>query len=140
MKTRNLTQSSLRNDPINRRMHGFSFCIFKDKIEVQDVLSPRSLDQIPISSTPWTQKRVKNARKLIGSRIVVSRQFDYLENSRAVFPFEEHSNLKRNLGVIVDITDISRSMVVMKRLLIETVRLSRIRSIRDGASEFVHIA
>ena len=28
MKTRNLTQSSFRNDPINRRMHGFSFRIF----------------------------------------------------------------------------------------------------------------
>ena len=43
MKTRNLTQSSLRNDPINRRMHGFSFCIFEDEIEVQDVISPLSL-------------------------------------------------------------------------------------------------
>ena len=28
MKTRNLTQSSLGNDPINRRMHGFSFRVF----------------------------------------------------------------------------------------------------------------
>ena len=31
MKTRNLTQISLRNDPINRRMHGFSFRVSKEK-------------------------------------------------------------------------------------------------------------
>ena len=52
MKTSNLTQSSLQNDPINRRMHGFSFRIFEDEIEVQDVISPRSLDKILISSIP----------------------------------------------------------------------------------------
>ena len=85
MKTRNLTQSSLRNDPINHRMHGFSLRVFEDEIEVQDVISPQSLDQIPISSILWTRKRVKNARKSIGAQIVVSKQFDYLENSRAVF-------------------------------------------------------
>ena len=45
MKTHNLTQSSLRNDPINRPMHGFSFRVFEDEIEVQDVISPFSLDQ-----------------------------------------------------------------------------------------------
>ena len=31
MKTRNLTQISLRNDLINRRMHGFSFRVSEDK-------------------------------------------------------------------------------------------------------------
>ena len=31
MKTRNLTQISLQNDPINRRMHGFSFRIDEDE-------------------------------------------------------------------------------------------------------------
>ena len=67
MKTRNLTQSSLRNDPINRRMHGFSFRIFEDEIEVQNVIFPRSLDQFSISSTPWMRKRVKNTRKSIGT-------------------------------------------------------------------------
>ena len=40
MKTRNLTQSSLPNDPINRRMYGFLFRIFEDEVEVQDVSSP----------------------------------------------------------------------------------------------------
>ena len=43
MKTYNLTHISLRNDPISRRMHGFSFRVFEDKIEVQDVISPLSL-------------------------------------------------------------------------------------------------
>ena len=120
MKTRNLTQSSLRNDPINRRMHGFSFRIFEDKIEVQDVISPQSLDQIPISSTPSMQKRVKNAKKSNGTRIVVCRQFDYLKNSRATFSVEEQLNLKGNFGVTVDLTDSSRSTVVMRLLLIES--------------------
>ena len=45
MKSRNLTQSSLRNDPINRRMQGFSFRIFEDESGVQDVISSFSLDQ-----------------------------------------------------------------------------------------------
>ena len=50
MKTRNLTQISLRNDPINRRMHGFSFRVFEDKIDVQDVISPLFFDQTLISN------------------------------------------------------------------------------------------
>ena len=62
MKTHNLTQSSLRNDPINRQMHGFSFRIFEDKIEVQDLISLLSLDQTLISSTPWMRKCIKNTR------------------------------------------------------------------------------
>ena len=64
MKTRNLTQSSLRNDPINCLMHGFLFFIFLDEIEVQDVISPLSLNQNPISSTPWMHKCIKNTKKL----------------------------------------------------------------------------
>ena len=32
MKTRNLTQISLQNDPINRRMHGFSFQVSEDEV------------------------------------------------------------------------------------------------------------
>ena len=67
MKTRNLTQSSLRNVPINFQMHDFLFRIFEDEIEVQDVISPLSLDQILISSTPWTRKRVKNMKKSNGT-------------------------------------------------------------------------
>ena len=47
----------------NHQMHGFSFRVFEDEIEVQDVISPLSLDQILISSIPWTRKRVKNMKK-----------------------------------------------------------------------------
>ena len=32
MKTRNLTQISLQNDPINSRMHGFSFRVSEDEV------------------------------------------------------------------------------------------------------------
>ena len=63
MKTRNLTQSSLQNDPINFWMHGFPFRVFEDEIEVQDVISLLSDDQILISNIPWTWKRVKNMKK-----------------------------------------------------------------------------
>ena len=44
MKTRNLSQSRARNDPINHRIHGFSFRDFEDKDRIQDVISPYSLD------------------------------------------------------------------------------------------------
>ena len=71
MKTRNLTQISLRNDPINCQMHGFSFRIFEDKIEVQDVISPKSLDQTLISSILWMRKCIKNTKKSIGTWIDV---------------------------------------------------------------------
>ena len=50
MKSRNLTQSSLRNDPINRRMQGFLFQIFEDESGVQDVISSFSFNQSLISS------------------------------------------------------------------------------------------
>ena len=63
MKSRNLTQSSVRNDPINHQMHGFSFRIFEDEDGVQDVISPSSLDQFSISDAPRTQKRVKKRSK-----------------------------------------------------------------------------
>ena len=76
MKTRNLTQISLRNDPINRQMHGFSLRDFEDEDGVQDVISPYPLDQFLISSTPQTQKCVKKGKKLIDAWIVISKQFD----------------------------------------------------------------
>ena len=52
-------------------MHGFSFRIFEDEIEVQDVISPLSLNQIPISSAPRMRKCIKNAMKLNGTQIGV---------------------------------------------------------------------
>ena len=86
MKTHNLTQSRARNDPINRRIHGFSFRSFEDKDGIQDVISPYSLDQFLISNTPWTRKRIKNAKKSKDSRIAVSRQFDFTKKSKGVLP------------------------------------------------------
>ena len=73
MKTRNLTQISPLNDPINRRMHGYSFRDFEDKDDVQDVISPCPLDQFFISNTLRTRKRVKKGKESIDSWIVVSR-------------------------------------------------------------------
>ena len=93
MKKRNLTQSRARNDPINRWIHGYSFRDFKDKDDIQDVISPYSVDQILISNTPRMRKRVKKLKKSKDSQIVVSRQLDLLENPRIVFPCELQFNL-----------------------------------------------
>ena len=59
--------------------------ISKKKIGVQDVISPYSFNQILISNTPEMQKHVKKLKKSKDSQIVVSRQFDLLENPRVVF-------------------------------------------------------
>ena len=131
MKTRNLTQSNLRNDPINRRMHGFSFHVFEDEIEVQDVISPRSLDQILISNIPWTQKRVKNINKSNGTRIVCLDSSNFSKIQRRSFHSRRTVYLNRKLGVTVDLMDSSRSTVMMRRLLIEPSRLSPKHSIGD---------
>ena len=70
-------------------MHGFSFRIFEDEDGVQDVISPRSLDQFLISNAPWTQKCIKKKFKSMDAWIVVSRQFDFTHNSKGTFLFEE---------------------------------------------------
>ena len=82
MKTGNLTQSHARNDPINRRMHGYSFRDFEDEDGIQDVISPYSFDQFFISNALRTWKCVKNAKKSIDSLIVVSRQFNFTRDSK----------------------------------------------------------
>ena len=86
MKTHNLIQSRARNDPINRQIHGFSFCNFEDKDGVQDVISPYSLDQFMISNTPRMQKQVKKVNKSKYSQIVMSRQFNFSRKSKGEFP------------------------------------------------------
>ena len=82
MKTRNLTQSRARNDPINRQINGFSFHNFEDKDDIDDVISPYSLNLILMSNTPRRRKRVKKLKKSKDSQIVVSKQFDLLEKSK----------------------------------------------------------
>ena len=52
-------------------MHGFSFRVFEDEIEVEDVISPLSLDQILISSIPWMRKGIKNTRNQMALEIGV---------------------------------------------------------------------
>ena len=44
------------------------------------------------------QKYIKNAKKSNGTRIVMSRQFDYLENSRAKLPFMKNSAFIGEIG------------------------------------------
>ena len=85
MKTCNLTQSSPRNNPINCRMHGYSFRDFEDEDGIQVVISLYHLDQFLISNTPRTRKRVKKGKKLIDSWIVVSKQFALSQKSKGVF-------------------------------------------------------
>ena len=63
MKTRNLTESHARNDPINCRIHGFLFRNFEDEYGIQDVIFPYSLDQFLISNIPRMRKRVKKLKK-----------------------------------------------------------------------------
>ena len=101
MKTRNLTQSHAQNDPINRRMHDYSFRDFEDEDGIQDVISPYSLDQFLISNTPRTWKCVKKGNKSKDYQIVVSRLYDFTKKSKGVFPPRRTVLFIRELGVTV---------------------------------------
>ena len=140
MKTRNLTQSSLRNDLINRRMHGFSFWVFENEIEVQDVISPLSFDQSLISSSLWMWKCIKNTRNQMAHEMGVwTVRISW--NFKGPFFRHEELNLKRKfLGVTVGWRGASRSAVAMKRLLIESSWLSPIRPISDEGPRWVHVS
>ena len=93
MKTRNLTQISLQNDPINRRIHGFSFCDFEDEDDVEDMISPLSFDQFLISNAPQTRKCVKNANESYDSLIVVSEQFAFTQKSKGTVRFMKNNSI-----------------------------------------------
>ena len=89
-KLRNLTQSGPRNDPINRRMQGYSFRIFEDEDEVQDVNSSFSLDQILILSIHWKRKWVKNALEQTTRDLeLLYKEYSKIERER-VLRREEH--------------------------------------------------
>ena len=120
MKTHNLTQSRDRNDPINRRMHGYSFCDFKDEDGIQDVISPYSLDQFLISNTSWTRKRVKKVKKSKNSQIVVSRKFNFTQKSKGS-------------------VSVTKNTLIYRRIR-RNHRMQRIRPIADGASTVSHVA
>ena len=117
MKTCNLTQSSLRNDPINHRMHGFSFRVFKDEIEVQDVISPLSFDQTLISSSPWMWKRVKNTRNQTAHESGVWTVRIFLKIHGRLFPSRRTVFKEVKRGVTVRWRDASRSTVANTRPL-----------------------
>ena len=104
MKTRNLTQCRARNDPINHQIHGFSFRDFEDEDGIQDVISPYSLDEFLISNAPWTRKHVKKAKMSNESRIVVSRQFDFIRKSKGKFPLRRTFDCIEELGATVGST------------------------------------
>ena len=99
MKTRNLTQSSLLNDPINCWMHGFSFRLFEDEIEVRDVISPLSLSQSNLdfkhsldAETSQEYEEIKLALEL------VSGQFEFLKNSRVNLSVTKNTLFKDKIG------------------------------------------
>ena len=114
IKTHNLTQISLWNDTINRRMHGFSFRIFEDEIEVQDVISPLSWDQIPISSTPWMWKCIKNTKKLNWHSNWCLDSLNFSKIQGRLFSSWRTVFKEVILGVSVDLTYASRSTVAMR--------------------------
>ena len=140
MKTRNLTQSRARNDPINRRIHDFSFRNFEDEDDIQDVISPYSLDQFLISNTPRTQKRVKKGKKSKDSWTVVSRQFDFTWKSKGSVFVPKNIEFIEKFGVTVG----SNGLIAINDRddapVDESMRLSCIRPIGDGASTVSHIA
>ena len=140
MKTRNLTQNSPLNDPINRWMHGFSFRDFEYEDGVQDVISPYPLDQFSISNTPRMWKRVKKGKKLIDSWIVVSRQFDFSWKSKGVFSVAKNISFieekRRNCWMRWFIAINGQDCTSFD----ESTRLSRVHSIGDGVSTVSHVA
>ena len=90
MKSRNLTQSRLRNDPINRWMQDFSFRIFEDESGVQDVISSFSFDRSLISSIQLKRKRVKNTMKQTTHDLVEYTLRIWRNFANAFFRREEH--------------------------------------------------
>ena len=68
MKTRNLTQIHARNDPINRRMHGYSFHDFEDRnwhSRCDFSLLPRSISDFKCSSDAKTCQEGKEIKRLL---------------------------------------------------------------------------
>ena len=118
MKTRNLTQSRARNDPINHWIHGFLFRAFEDEDRRQDVISPYSLDQFLITNTHRTRKHVKKVKKSKDSQIVVSRQFDFTQKSKGNVSVVKNIKFIEKLGVTVGSNGPSRSTAEMIRRLV----------------------
>ena len=104
------------------------------------MISPYSLNQFLISSTPSTRKRVKKAKKSKESRIVVSRQFDFTRKSKDNISVAKNIEFIEELGVTVGSNGLITINGPDEASLGESVRLSRERPIGDGASTVSHIA
>ena len=128
MKAHNLTQIILQNDPINRRMQGFSFRIFEDESGVQDGNSPSSLDQIWISSIQMKRKWVTNKKKQTAREMVEYTRWIWRNSTSAFFRREELHLKRRKWAWPLDLMDSSRSTVrwrafwLKRRLGLMTVR------------------
>ena len=130
MKTRNLTQSRARNDPINRRMHGYSFRNFEDEDGIQDV----------ISNTPRRRKRVKKVKKSKEYKIVVSRQFDFTRKSKGSISVAKNSWIYRGIGRKRQIQWLIAINGWDDAPIDESSWLIRVRPITDEASGCFHVA
>ena len=79
-------------------MHGFSFRIFEYEIEVQDVISPRCLNQSLITSILWMRKQVKNMKKSNGTRIWCLGSSNFSKIQGPSFPFAKNNAFIREIG------------------------------------------
>ena len=108
-------------------------------IGIQELISPYSLNKILLSNTLWTQKLTQKRLGARDSRILVSRQFNYLTNPRMIYNVEEHLNLYGKLGVTVGSAFQSSINGSDEKLGFESLLLSRVCWIADGSSRSHHV-
>ena len=77
-----------------RQMHGFSFRIFEDEIEAQDVISPRSLDLNFDLKRSLDVETSQEHEEINLALELVSGQFEFLTNSRVRSSFVKNTYLK----------------------------------------------
>ena len=139
MKTRNLTQISLRNDPINRRMHGFSFRVSEDEVwssrwefsflfrlnyKFKDLMGAEMSQEYRETNGAWNGGVNKENLAKFHGHLLPPRRTTFKEVRK---------------GVAVDLRGSSRSTIAMRRPLGESMLLNGIRPIADGESRFIHV-
>ena len=118
MKTNNLTQISLWNDPINRRMQGFSFRIFEDESGVQDLISSNSFDQTMNLNIQWKRKWVASTLKEMVHEMVEYTRRIWRKSTGKFFRGEELYLKRRKWILAVGWSNWSWSTVVIARPLV----------------------
>ena len=140
MKTRHLTQISLRNDPINRRMHGFSFWVSEDEVwssRCEFFFLFRSEFDFKGSMGAEMHQDYKETN---GTWIGVYTRRIWWKSTGAFFRREE-LNLKRDFWAQPsDLMDSSRSTVAMRCRFYESASLFDDRWITDVGSRWDLIA